>query len=113
MIMLTKESSTILRKKLPPKLKDPRSFIIYFTIVNSYFEKSLYNLGASIYLIPFLAFRKLGFREVNPITISLQLAYRFIKYLRAIIKDVLVKVDKFSFQIDFKKLDMEENEEDH
>ncbi|XP_073120571.1 uncharacterized protein [Henckelia pumila] len=40
---------------------------------------------------------------------SLQLADRSIKYPRGIIKDVLVKVDKFIFPVDFMVLDMEED----
>ena len=44
-------------------------------------------------------------------TISLQLADRSIKYPRGIIEDVLVKVDKFIFPVDFVVLDMEEDQE--
>ncbi|XP_073139095.1 uncharacterized protein [Henckelia pumila] len=40
---------------------------------------------------------------------SLQLADRSIKYPRGIIEDVLVKVDKFIFPVDFVVLDMEED----
>ena len=47
---LSEECSTILQKKLPPKLKDPSSFTIPYAIGNSVFEKYLFNLGASINL---------------------------------------------------------------
>lgn len=43
-------------------------------------------------------------------TISLQLADRSIKYPYGIIEDVLVKVDKFIFPVDFVMLDMEEDQ---
>ena len=46
-------------------------------------------------------FKKLGLGEAKPTTVSLQLADRSIKYLRGIIEDVLVKVDKFLFPVDF------------
>ncbi|XP_075473881.1 uncharacterized protein LOC142504928 [Primulina tabacum] len=46
---------------------------------------------------------------VKPTTISLQLADRSIKYPRGVIEDVLVKVDKFIFPVDFVVLDMEED----
>ncbi|XP_031251860.1 uncharacterized protein LOC116109778 [Pistacia vera] len=49
--------------------------------------------------------------EVNPTTISLQLADRSIKHLRSIVEDVLVKVDKVIFPVDFVILDMEEDKE--
>ncbi|KAI3467900.1 hypothetical protein Pfo_024563 [Paulownia fortunei] len=97
--------------KLPPKLKDPRSFTIPCTIENSFFNKALCDLGASINLMPLSIYRKLGLGEANPTTISLQLADRSIKYPRGIIEDVLVKVDKFIFPADFIILDMEEDQD--
>nr|XP_023870464.1 uncharacterized protein LOC111983048 [Quercus suber] len=110
-VMLTEESSAILQKKLPPKLKDPGSFTIPCTIGKSYFDRALCDLGASINLMPFSVFRKLGLGEVKPTTISLQLADRSIKYPRGVIEDILVKVDKFIFPADFIVLDMDEDEE--
>nr|XP_023894290.1 uncharacterized protein LOC112006229 [Quercus suber] len=110
-VMLTKEGSAILQKKLPPKLKDLGSFTIPCTIGKSYFDRALYDLGASINLMPLSIFRKLGLGEVKPTTISLQLVDRSIKYPRGVIENVLVKVDKFIFPADFIVLDMDEDEE--
>jgi hypothetical protein len=70
-VMLTEEISAILEKKLPPKLKDSRSFIITCTIGNSFFEKSLCDLGVGVNLIPFSVFNKLGLNKPKPTTISL------------------------------------------
>ncbi|XP_073123576.1 uncharacterized protein [Henckelia pumila] len=47
--------------------------------------------------------------EVKPTTIALQLADKSIKYPRGIIEDVLVKIDKFIFPMDFIVLDMEDD----
>ena len=105
-VMLTKESSAILQKKLPPKLKDLGSFTIPCTIGKSYFDRALCDLGASINLMPLSIFRKLGLGEVRLTTISLQLADRSIKYPRGVIEDVLIKVDKFIFLANFIVLDM-------
>ncbi|XP_065617702.1 uncharacterized protein LOC136062520 [Quercus suber] len=110
-VMLIEESSAILQKKLPPKLKDPGSFTIPCTIGKSYFDKALCDLGASINLMPFSVFRKLSLGEVKLTTITLQLADRSIKYPRRVIEDILVKVDKFIFSADFIVLDMDEDEE--
>ncbi|KAK4571039.1 hypothetical protein RGQ29_029758 [Quercus rubra] len=110
-VMLTEESRAILQKKLPPKLKDSGSFTIPCTIGKSYFDRVLCDLGASINLMPLSVFRKLGLGEVKTTTISLQLVDRFIKYPRGVIKDVLVKVDKFTFLANFIVLDMDEDEE--
>ena len=70
-VMLTEESSAILQKKLPPKLKDSGSFTIVCNIGKSYFDRALCDLGASINLMPLYVFRKLGLGEVKPTTISL------------------------------------------
>ena len=42
---------------------------------------------------------------------TLQLVDRSLNHLRGIIEDVLVKMDKFIFLVDFIMLDMEENKE--
>lgn len=111
LVRLNEECSAILLKKLPPKLKDPGSFTIPCSIGNSYFEKALCDLGASINLMPFSVFRKLGMQEPQPTNISLQLANISITHPRGIVEDVLVKVDKFVFPADFAVLDMEEDTE--
>ncbi|XP_073020019.1 LOW QUALITY PROTEIN: uncharacterized protein [Primulina eburnea] len=77
----------------------------------SFFAKALCDLGASINLMPYSCFEKLGIGEVKPTTISLQLADRSIKFPRGVVEDVLVKVDKFIFPVDFVVLDMEEDRE--
>ncbi|XP_073064058.1 uncharacterized protein [Primulina eburnea] len=110
-VKLSEECSAILQNKLPPKLKDPGSFSIPCTIGSSLFSKALCDPGASINLMPYSCFEKLGIGEVKPTTISLQLADRSIKYPRGVVEDVLVNVDKFIFPMDFVVLDMEEDRE--
>lgn len=110
-VKLSEECSAILQNKLPPKLKDPGSFSVPCTIVDSFFSKALCDLGASINLMPYSCFEKLRIGEVKSPTISLQLADRSIKYPRGVVEDVLVKVDKFIFPVDFVVLDMEEDRE--
>ena len=100
-VMLNEECSAILLNKLPPKLKDPGSFTIPCTIGNSYFEKALCDLGASINLMPLSVFRTLGLGEPKPTSVSLQLADRSIKYPRGVIEDMLLKVKKLYFPADF------------
>ena len=77
-----------------------------------YFEhfhtKELCDLAASVNLMPFSILKKLGLEEPNSTMVSFFMAHRSIKHLRGIIEDVLVKVDKFIFPIDFIVLDMEE-----
>ena len=51
----------------------------------------------------------LGLGKPKQTTVSHQLADRSIKYPLDVIKDVLIKVDKFYFPADFIELDMEED----
>ena len=62
-ISLYEEGSAILRKKLPPKLKDSGSITIPYVIEDAVFEKALCDLGANISLMPFSIFKKLNLGE--------------------------------------------------
>ena len=59
--------------------------------------------------MPLSIFRRLRLGEARPTTVTLQLADRSLKHQRGVIEDVLVKVDKFIFSVDFIVLDMEED----
>ena len=96
-VNLTEECSAILQRKLPYKLKDPGSFTTHCTISKSFCKRALYDLEASINLMPLSFFKKLGSGEVMPLTISLQLADRSLTYPRGVVEDVLVKDDKLIF----------------
>ena len=109
-IALTKECSAILQKKLPPKLKDLGSFTIPFSIGNSVAGKAVCNLGASINLMSLSMFKRLKLGEAKPTIISSQLADRSYQHLQGVIENVLVKVDKFIFPVDFIILYMEEDD---
>ncbi|KAL5573402.1 hypothetical protein UlMin_022999 [Ulmus minor] len=106
-VALTRECSAALQSKLPPKLQDPGSFTIPCSIGGQYCGKALCDLGASINLMPMSIFKTLGIGEARPTTVSLQLADRSIAQPEGKIEDVLVKVDKFIFPVDFIILDFE------
>ncbi|KAL8516400.1 hypothetical protein ACS0TY_014889 [Phlomoides rotata] len=108
-VNLTEECSAIVQAKLPQKLKDPGSFTIPCKIGDGGTFRALCDLGVSINLMPLSIFKKLGLGELKPTTISLQLADRSTTYSRGVIEDVLVKVDKFIFPVDFVVLDMVED----
>ena len=55
--------------------------------------------------------QKIGLNELKPTNVSLQLADRSITYPKGILEDVLVKVDKFIFSVNFIILNMEEDHE--
>ncbi|KAK0600713.1 hypothetical protein LWI29_017770 [Acer saccharum] len=108
-VALTEECSAILQNKLPPKLKDPGKFTIPCTIGHVKFESALIDSGASINLMPYSVFKKLGIGEVKPTRVTLQLADRSIKHPHGVLEDVLMKVGKFYFPVDFVILEMEED----
>ncbi|GJV94446.1 reverse transcriptase domain-containing protein [Tanacetum coccineum] len=105
-IIMNQRCSAILLNKLPSKEKDPGSFTIPCDIGQLHIDNALADLGASINLMPYTMYKKLGLGEPKATRMSLELADRSIQYPRGIIKNVLIKVDKFILPIDFVILDM-------
>ena len=64
-------------------------------------------MGASVNLLPYSVYKKLGLGELKPTNITLSLADRSVKIPKGIVEDVLVKVDKFYYPVDFVVLDTE------
>ncbi|GKC45493.1 hypothetical protein Tco_1063215 [Tanacetum coccineum] len=60
MVKLNARCSVVLQNKLPPKQKDPRSFILPCLIGSVTFSNALADLGASISVMPFSMFKRLG-----------------------------------------------------
>ena len=104
---LTEKVSAIIQSKTQVKYKDPGSPTISVNIGGTYVDKALLDLGASVNLLPYSVFKKLGLGELNPTTITLSLADRSVKIPKGIVEDVLVKVDKFYYLVDFIVLDTE------
>ena len=101
--------SAILQNKLPHKLKDPGSFTIPCLIGSLDVNNALADLGASINVMPYKMFKQLGLGKPKQTRMSIQLADKTIRFPRGIIEDVLVKIDKFIFPVDFVVLDIEED----
>ena len=112
---LTKQVSAIIQRKNPIKYKDPGSPTISVNIGGTCIDKSLLDLGASVNLLPYSVYKQLGLGELKPTNITLSLADRSVKIPKGIVEDVLVKVDKFYYPVDFVVLDTEpiENEPNH
>jgi len=68
-------------------------------------RRALLDLGASINLIPLSMLKKIREVEVRPTRMTLQLADKSIKHPYRIIKDMIVKVNKFLFPVDFVVMD--------
>jgi hypothetical protein len=102
---MTEQVSAIIQCKLPLKYKDPRCPTITCVIGVSQIERALLDLGASVNLLPYSVYLQLGLGELKPTTMTLQLVDQSVKVPRGIIEDVLIKVDKFYFPVDFIVLD--------
>ncbi|XP_048227297.1 uncharacterized protein LOC125369328 [Ricinus communis] len=106
-VTLSEECSAILQNKLLKKKRDPWSFTIPCVIGDLTISNALADLGARINLMSYNLFTKLGLGEMKPTRMSIQLVDRTVKYHRGIVEDVIVKVDKFIFPIDFMIMDMD------
>ena len=112
---LTEHVSAIIQSKNPVKYKDPGSPTISVNIGGNCIDKSLLDLGASVNLLPYSVYKQLGLGELKPTNITLSLADRSVKIPMGIVEDVLVKIDKFYYPVDFVVLDTEPiaNEPNH
>nr|GFB60938.1 reverse transcriptase domain-containing protein [Tanacetum cinerariifolium] len=99
-IPLNENCLTVILKKLPEKLRDPRKFLIPcgFSEIKC---KALADLGASINLMPLSVWKKLGLPKLISTRMSLELANRAIYTTVGIARDLFVSVGKFTFPADF------------
>ena len=104
---LTEQVSSIIQCKTPVKYKDPGSPTISVNIRGTCIDKALLDFGASVNLLPYSVYKQLGLGELKPTNITLSLANRSVKIPKGIVEDVLVKVGKFYYLLDFVVLDTE------
>ncbi|KAI3814138.1 hypothetical protein L1987_18885 [Smallanthus sonchifolius] len=97
----------LITNTLPEKLTDPGIFIIPCLFGGDVRSHALADSGASINLMPYSLYEKLALGELAPTRMTLSLADWSIKCPRGILENVLVKVDKFVFPVDFVVMDME------
>ncbi|XP_070002517.1 uncharacterized protein [Nicotiana sylvestris] len=80
----------------------------FHALWKEYILKKHCDSGASINLMPFSIFKKLDLGEIKDTSVSLQFADQSTKKPKGIIENVLVRVDKFVFPVDFIVLEMKE-----
>ncbi|GJT04123.1 putative reverse transcriptase domain-containing protein [Tanacetum coccineum] len=96
---------------LPQKEKDPGSFTLPCFIHNICFDKALVDLGASVSVMPFSTYTNLGLGILSHTRLTIELADRTIKQPRGIAENVLVRIGKVIFPIDFIILDIPEDDD--
>ncbi|GJU31150.1 reverse transcriptase domain-containing protein [Tanacetum coccineum] len=94
--------------QLPMKESNPGHFTLPFTIGNFNFY-AMANLGASVNVLPRNIFEYLGLRNLSETDILVKMADMRKKAPLGIVKDILVKIDKFMFPSDFVILDQTPN----
>ena len=108
-VNLTATCSAIIQEKLPAKMKDRGSFTIPCSIGKYEFKKALCDSGTIINLMPLSVVERLSLGELTPTAITLQMADRSMAQPEGILEDVLVKVGKFIFLVDFVIMQMKED----
>ena len=104
-VNLSATYNAITQKNMPQKMQDPRSFTIPYTIGNHEFGKALCDYDASINLMRFSVVKRLSLGKLTPTAMSLQMVDISMTQLEGILEDVLVKVGKFIFPMDFVVID--------
>ena len=110
-VSLSATCSVMIQKNFPRKMQDPGSLTIPCTIENCEFGRALCDSGASINLMPLSVVKRLSLEELTPITMKLQMADRTMAQPEGIIEDVLIKVGKFIFPVDFMVIDMKKDKQ--
>ncbi|GJW92257.1 hypothetical protein Tco_0169810, partial [Tanacetum coccineum] len=101
--------SALLQNLLPPKENDSGSFILPCSIGRLDFNNDLADLGANISIIPFSMFKSLGIGKLEPINMVIEMADDTKCIPKGIVKNLLIKIDKFILPIDFVILDIIED----
>ncbi|XP_050895715.1 uncharacterized protein LOC127102386 [Lathyrus oleraceus] len=100
--------SAIILRTLPQKESNLGRVTLLVIIENFYIGKGLIDLGSSINLISLSVVKRLGSIELKTTRMTLQLADKSITHPYGVEEDVLVKMDKFLFPIEFFVIDMVE-----
>ncbi|GKC98937.1 reverse transcriptase domain-containing protein [Tanacetum coccineum] len=87
--------------KVPEKLEDPGKFLIPCALQELDRTNALADSGASINLLPHSIYKQLGLGALKPTRMTLELANRSVTHPMGIAEDVVVRVDGFTFLVDF------------
>ncbi|GJT54590.1 retrovirus-related pol polyprotein from transposon TNT 1-94 [Tanacetum coccineum] len=110
MVKLNARCLAVLQNELPNKEKDHGSFILLCVIGDTTVSNALVELGASISVMPFSIFKRLGLGNPKPINMMIEMADRSMQSPKCIVENVLVKIHNFIFPVDFVILDIIEDD---
>ncbi|XP_071739904.1 uncharacterized protein [Rutidosis leptorrhynchoides] len=108
---IIKECKDIFQKyDMPKKLGDSGSITIPCSFNNSRIYQALADTSASINLMPYSLYKRLGPGELTPTRMSIYLADSSFNYPMEIAENIPVKINKYTFPADFIVLEMKEND---
>ncbi|XP_058741151.1 uncharacterized protein LOC131613504 [Vicia villosa] len=108
-VILDAKCSAIIQCILPRKESDPRGVTLPATIGDIHVGKGLVDLGSSIKYITFSIVKRLSIFDLKATRMTLQLADKSTTRPYGVAEDLLVKVDKFLFPVDFVVIDRKED----
>ncbi|GKC71284.1 reverse transcriptase domain-containing protein [Tanacetum coccineum] len=95
------ECSANILNKVPEKLEDPGKFLIPCALQELDRTNALADSRTSINLLPHSTYKQLGLGALKPTRMTLDLANCSVMHPMGIAKDVVVRVDGFTFLADF------------
>ncbi|XP_023751779.1 uncharacterized protein LOC111900140 [Lactuca sativa] len=98
--------SAVLKKRMPPKCKDPGVFTMPFTLGTVYVPRAILDLGASVNVLPYSLIKSIGVGTLSKTCVIIQLVDQSLVHPKGVLEDVLVQVNKFVFSADFYVVDM-------
>ena len=110
-VSLIATCSAVIQKSLPKKMQDPSNFTIPCKIGQTDMGKTLRNFRANINLMPLFVAKRLSLGELTPTAMTLQMTDITLAHPKGILEDVLIKVGKFIFPVDFVVIDIEEDKQ--
>ena len=110
-VSLTATCSAVIQKTLPEKMQGPGSFTIPYKIRDANMGKALCDSRARINLMSLSVAQRLSLGELTPTAITLQMVDRTLAHHEGILEDMLIKVGKFVFPVDFVVINMEEDKQ--
>ncbi|GJS34525.1 zinc knuckle CX2CX4HX4C containing protein [Tanacetum coccineum] len=102
-------SSSGINTSFLQKEQGPECFILPCSIGRLDFNNALADLGASISIMPFSMYKRLGMGKLEPINMVIEMADNTKSIPKGIVKNLLIRIDKFIFPIDFVILDIIED----
>ena len=109
-MILGEQSSRAVLGELPRKMGDLGRLTLPCEFGNNLKTYALADSGASINLMPYSFYQKLNIEKMMATKMTIHMANFLVTHPRGIIEDILVKIGKFVFPVDFLIMDMKEDE---